>query len=65
MTGKEEILLSASFHFSYSHSQYNVVKKWLEVEIAPDIRGRIPMLLTSLSFKVSVIEIPGAETQAP
>ncbi|XP_020036363.2 protein RRP5 homolog isoform X2 [Castor canadensis] len=32
--------------------RYNVVKKWLEVEIAPDIRGRIPMLLTSLSFKV-------------
>ncbi|XP_032986420.1 protein RRP5 homolog isoform X3 [Rhinolophus ferrumequinum] len=32
--------------------KYNVVKKWLEVEIAPDIRGRIPMLLTSLSFKV-------------
>ncbi|XP_039727234.1 protein RRP5 homolog isoform X2 [Pteropus medius] len=32
--------------------KYNVVKKWLEVEVAPDIRGRIPMLLTSLSFKV-------------
>uniref|UniRef100_A0A8I3WEE9 Protein RRP5 homolog n=1 Tax=Callithrix jacchus TaxID=9483 RepID=A0A8I3WEE9_CALJA len=32
--------------------KYNVVKKWLEVEIAPDIRGRIPLLLTSLSFKV-------------
>ncbi|XP_076982024.1 protein RRP5 homolog isoform X2 [Tamandua tetradactyla] len=32
--------------------RYNVVKKWLEVEIAPDIRGRIPLLLTSLSFKV-------------
>lgn len=65
MTGKEEILLSASFHFSCSHFQYNVVKKWLEVEIAPDIRGRIPMLLTSLSFKVSVLEIAGVETQAP
>lgn len=66
MMGKEEILLSASFCFSScSHSQYNVVKKWLEVEVAPDIRGRIPMLLTSLSFKVSVLEIPGAETQAP
>ncbi|XP_014641189.1 PREDICTED: protein RRP5 homolog isoform X2 [Ceratotherium simum simum] len=32
--------------------KYNVVKKWLEVELAPDIRGRIPLLLTSLSFKV-------------
>ncbi|XP_011234650.1 protein RRP5 homolog isoform X2 [Ailuropoda melanoleuca] len=32
--------------------KYNVVKKWLEVEIAPDIRGRIPLLLMSLSFKV-------------
>lgn len=32
--------------------RYNVVKKWLEVDIAPDIRGRIPLLLTSLSFKV-------------
>lgn len=42
--------------------QYNVVKKWLEVEIAPDIRGRIPLLLMSLSFKVGVPEIPGEET---
>uniref|UniRef100_A0A8C6W9K4 Protein RRP5 homolog n=1 Tax=Nannospalax galili TaxID=1026970 RepID=A0A8C6W9K4_NANGA len=32
--------------------RYNVVKKWLEVDIAPDIRGRIPLLLSSLSFKV-------------
>ncbi|XP_066094534.1 protein RRP5 homolog isoform X1 [Saccopteryx bilineata] len=32
--------------------KYNVIKKWLEVEMAPDIRGRIPLLLTSLSFKV-------------
>ncbi|XP_012625869.1 protein RRP5 homolog isoform X4 [Microcebus murinus] len=32
--------------------KYNVVKKWLEVELAPDIRGRIPLLLMSLSFKV-------------
>ncbi|KAM9702378.1 protein RRP5 homolog isoform 2-T2 [Dama dama] len=32
--------------------KYNMVKKWLEVEIAPDVRGRIPLLLTSLSFKV-------------
>jgi hypothetical protein len=30
------------------------MKKWLEVDIGPDIRGRIPLLLTSLSFKVSV-----------
>ncbi|XP_010624753.1 protein RRP5 homolog isoform X2 [Fukomys damarensis] len=32
--------------------KYNVVKKWLEVDVTPDIRGRIPLLLTSLSFKV-------------
>ncbi|XP_021007134.1 protein RRP5 homolog [Mus caroli] len=32
--------------------KYNVMKKWLEVDIGPDIRGRIPLLLTSLSFKV-------------
>lgn len=50
---------------SYVFLQYNVVKKWLEVEIAPDIRGRIPLLLTSLSFKVSELEIPGEEIQAP
>lgn len=34
--------------------QYNEMKKWLEVDIGPDLRGRIPLLLTSLSFKVSV-----------
>ncbi|XP_006831373.1 PREDICTED: protein RRP5 homolog [Chrysochloris asiatica] len=32
--------------------RYNIIKKWLEVEITPDVRGRIPLLLTSLSFKV-------------
>ncbi|XP_034352866.1 protein RRP5 homolog [Arvicanthis niloticus] len=32
--------------------KYNVMKKWLEVDIEPDIRGRIPLLLTSLNFKV-------------
>ncbi|XP_031246466.1 protein RRP5 homolog [Mastomys coucha] len=32
--------------------KYNVTKKWLEVDIGPDIRGRIPLLLASLSFKV-------------
>ncbi|XP_043843278.1 protein RRP5 homolog [Dromiciops gliroides] len=32
--------------------KFNVIKKWLEVEISSDIRGRIPQLLTSLSFKV-------------
>lgn len=63
---KEERLVSVLFHFFwFFFSQYNVVKKWLEVEIAPDIRGRIPLLLTSLSFKVSVLEIPGEETRAP
>ncbi|XP_054974742.1 protein RRP5 homolog isoform X2 [Sorex araneus] len=32
--------------------KFNTVKKWLEVEITPDLRGRIPLLLTSLSLKV-------------
>lgn len=32
-----------------------MVKKWLEVDITPDIRGRIPLLLASLSFKVSLL----------
>lgn len=45
--------------------QYNVVKKWLEVEIAPDIRGRIPLLLMSLSFKVSVCEILERKPRLP
>uniref|UniRef100_A0A8V5FZP5 Protein RRP5 homolog n=1 Tax=Melopsittacus undulatus TaxID=13146 RepID=A0A8V5FZP5_MELUD len=33
-------------------SQYNILKNWLEVEVAPDIRGRVPHLLLSLSTKV-------------
>ena len=49
--------LSHSMSPLFFSPQYNVVKKWLEVEIAPDIRGRIPLLLTSLSFKVSVLEM--------
>ncbi|XP_036591860.1 protein RRP5 homolog [Trichosurus vulpecula] len=32
--------------------KFNVIRKWLEVEITSDVRGRIPQLLTSLSFKV-------------
>ncbi|XP_072477530.1 protein RRP5 homolog isoform X2 [Notamacropus eugenii] len=32
--------------------KFNMIKKWLEVEITSEIRGRIPQLLTSLSFKV-------------
>lgn len=32
--------------------KYNVTKKWLEVDIEPDVRGRIPLLLTSLNLKV-------------
>lgn len=52
---KEEILISALSYLPCCPAQYNMVKKWLEVEIAPDIRGRIPLLLTSLSFKVSVV----------
>lgn len=43
--------------------QYNAIKKWLEVDVAPDIRGRIPLLLTSLSFKVSVWVILGEKIQ--
>uniref|UniRef100_A0A672TTY3 Protein RRP5 homolog n=1 Tax=Strigops habroptila TaxID=2489341 RepID=A0A672TTY3_STRHB len=33
-------------------SQYNILKDWLEVEVAPDIRGRVPHLLLSLNTKV-------------
>lgn len=33
-------------------SQYNMLKNWLEVEVAPDIRGRVPLLLLSLNTKV-------------
>lgn len=32
--------------------KYNTIKKWLEVDVAPDVRGRIPVLLSSLSCKV-------------
>uniref|UniRef100_A0A8V5FW66 Protein RRP5 homolog n=1 Tax=Melopsittacus undulatus TaxID=13146 RepID=A0A8V5FW66_MELUD len=32
--------------------KYNILKNWLEVEVAPDIRGRVPHLLLSLSTKV-------------
>ncbi|XP_062436335.1 protein RRP5 homolog isoform X1 [Rhea pennata] len=32
--------------------KYNTLKNWLEVEVAPDIRGRVPHLLLSLSTKV-------------
>lgn len=57
------MFISIPFNFSSCFFlQYNVVKKWLEVEIAPDIRGRIPLLLTSLSFKVSVLRIPGEDS---
>lgn len=62
---QETLYLYLPYSGSFFFPQYNVVKKWLEVEIAPDIRGRIPLLLTSLSFKVSVLEIPGEGTQAP
>uniref|UniRef100_A0A8C0EED8 Protein RRP5 homolog n=1 Tax=Bubo bubo TaxID=30461 RepID=A0A8C0EED8_BUBBB len=33
-------------------SQYNILKNWLEVEVTPDIRGRVPHLLGNLSFQV-------------
>ncbi|XP_008947621.1 PREDICTED: protein RRP5 homolog [Merops nubicus] len=32
--------------------KYNILKNWLEVEVTPDIRGRIPHLLLSLNTKV-------------
>ncbi|KAM6265093.1 protein RRP5 homolog [Spheniscus humboldti] len=32
--------------------KYNVLKNWLEVEVTPDIRGRVPHLLLSLNTKV-------------
>uniref|UniRef100_A0A8C5THM6 Protein RRP5 homolog n=1 Tax=Malurus cyaneus samueli TaxID=2593467 RepID=A0A8C5THM6_9PASS len=31
---------------------YNMLKHWLEVDVAPDIRGRVPHLLLSLNTKV-------------
>ncbi|XP_071604451.1 protein RRP5 homolog [Heliangelus exortis] len=32
--------------------KYNILKNWLEVEVAPDVRGRVPHLLLSLNTKV-------------
>ncbi|OXB82387.1 UNVERIFIED_CONTAM: hypothetical protein H355_009312, partial [Colinus virginianus] len=32
--------------------KYNILRNWLEVEVAPDIRGRVPRLLLSLNTKV-------------
>ncbi|POI29567.1 hypothetical protein CIB84_006683, partial [Bambusicola thoracicus] len=32
--------------------KYNTLKNWLEVEVTPDIRGRVPRLLLSLNTKV-------------
>ncbi|XP_074447508.1 protein RRP5 homolog isoform X3 [Larus michahellis] len=32
--------------------KYNILKNWLEVEVTPDIRGRVPQLLLSLNTKV-------------
>ncbi|XP_010281643.1 PREDICTED: protein RRP5 homolog isoform X2 [Phaethon lepturus] len=32
--------------------KYNIFKNWLEVEVTPDIRGRVPHLLLSLNTKV-------------
>ncbi|XP_053167847.1 protein RRP5 homolog [Hemicordylus capensis] len=32
--------------------KYNAIKKWLEVEISPNVRGRVPQLLLSLNPKV-------------
>uniref|UniRef100_A0A8C3IK84 Protein RRP5 homolog n=1 Tax=Chrysemys picta bellii TaxID=8478 RepID=A0A8C3IK84_CHRPI len=32
--------------------KYNTIKSWLEVEITPEIRGRVPQLLLSLNPKV-------------
>ncbi|XP_006273719.2 protein RRP5 homolog [Alligator mississippiensis] len=33
-------------------TKYNVIKGWLEVEVTPDVRGRVPHLLLSLKPKV-------------
>uniref|UniRef100_A0A8C8RC37 Protein RRP5 homolog n=1 Tax=Pelusios castaneus TaxID=367368 RepID=A0A8C8RC37_9SAUR len=33
-------------------SQYNTVKNWLEVEVTPEVRGRVPQVLLSLNPKV-------------
>uniref|UniRef100_A0A8C3UX86 Protein RRP5 homolog n=1 Tax=Catharus ustulatus TaxID=91951 RepID=A0A8C3UX86_CATUS len=32
--------------------KYNMLKNWLEVEVGPDIRGRVPLLLLSPNTKV-------------
>ncbi|XP_066475340.1 protein RRP5 homolog [Tiliqua scincoides] len=32
--------------------KYNAIKKWLEVEISPNIKGRVPQLLLSLNPKI-------------
>nr|XP_014427885.1 protein RRP5 homolog [Pelodiscus sinensis] len=32
--------------------KYNTIKTWLEVEVAPEVRGRVPQLLLSLNPKV-------------
>ncbi|XP_010173696.1 LOW QUALITY PROTEIN: protein RRP5 homolog [Antrostomus carolinensis] len=32
--------------------KYNIARNWLEVEVTPDIRGRVPHLLLSLNTKV-------------
>ncbi|XP_040462139.1 protein RRP5 homolog isoform X2 [Falco naumanni] len=32
--------------------KYNILKNWLEVEVAPHIRGRVPHLLLSLNTKI-------------
>ncbi|XP_062988666.1 protein RRP5 homolog [Elgaria multicarinata webbii] len=32
--------------------KYNLIKKWLEVEVTPNIRGRVPQLLLSLNTRV-------------
>ncbi|XP_042312708.1 protein RRP5 homolog isoform X1 [Sceloporus undulatus] len=37
--------------------KYNTVKKWLEVEVTPDIRGRVHQLL--LSLKPKILKKPG------
>uniref|UniRef100_A0A8C8RCH1 Protein RRP5 homolog n=1 Tax=Pelusios castaneus TaxID=367368 RepID=A0A8C8RCH1_9SAUR len=33
--------------------KYNTVKNWLEVEVTPEVRGRVPQVLLSLNPKVS------------
>uniref|UniRef100_A0A8C3JGB9 Protein RRP5 homolog n=1 Tax=Calidris pygmaea TaxID=425635 RepID=A0A8C3JGB9_9CHAR len=55
---KEDSALKKLGHYDVGQTvtcfvkKYNVLKNWLEVEVTPDIRGRISHLLLSLNTKV-------------